>query len=66
MTSAELTALFTVTGTTPTDFINWAAGYGVRIHKATISRHEAGTQRITGFAVLAYRWFFSQATKKKI
>lgn len=58
MTYQELNYIFALTLTTPTDFIAWAALYGVKVHPATVSRHRAGTQSITGPWVLAYRWYF--------
>lgn len=60
MTSAELKQSFQVAGKTSRDFIRWASTHGVTVHDATVSRHLAGTQGITGPWVLAYRWFFSQ------
>ena len=59
MTYHELNAHFKTSDLSPTDFIKWAAGYGVKVHYATISRHQAGTQSITAPWELAYKCFFS-------
>lgn len=58
MTNTELKQLFEVAGKTARDFIRWADAKGVKVHDATVSRHLAGTQGITGPWELAYRWFF--------
>ena len=60
MTHTELKQKFEVTGKTARDFIRWAAEKGVKVHDATVSRHLAGTQGITGPWVLSYLWFFSE------
>lgn len=48
MQSVELKEKFEVTGKSARDFIRWAAEKGVMVHDATVSRHLAGTQGITG------------------
>lgn len=58
MTNIELKQKFEVAGKTARDFIRWAAEKGVTVHDATVSRHIAGTQGITGPWVLAYLFFF--------
>lgn len=65
MTHDQLNERFSTTGTTPADFIQWAAGHGVKVHHATVSRHRAGTQAITGPWKLAYLWFFSRMQNEK-
>jgi hypothetical protein len=64
MTNIELKHLFQVAGKTSRDFIRWAAEHGVLVHDATVSRHLAGTQGITGPWVLAYKWYFEQAQQR--
>lgn len=59
MANQELKQNFQITGKTARDFIRWAAERGVVVHDATVSRHLAGTQGITGPWKLAYLWFFS-------
>jgi hypothetical protein len=58
MTHIKLKHLFQVAGKSSRDFIRWAATKGVKVHDATVSRHLAGTQGITGPWALAYGWFF--------
>jgi hypothetical protein len=59
MGNNDLKQKFEVTGKTARDFIRWAAEKGVKVHDATVSRHLAGTQGITGPWFLAYDSFFS-------
>mgnify|MGYP000060603399 FL=1 len=54
----ELKQKFEVAGKTARDFIRWAELHGVKVHDATVSRHLAGTQGITGPWALAYGWYF--------
>jgi hypothetical protein len=58
MSSTDLKQKFEVSGKSARDFIRWAAEKGVTVHDATVSRHLAGTQGITGPWVLAYLFFF--------
>lgn len=58
MSNTELKARFEVAEKSARDFIRWAADKGVIVHDATVSRHLAGTQGITGPWVLAYLFFF--------
>jgi len=58
MSSTDLKQKFEVAGKSARDFIRWAAEKGVTVHDATVSRHMAGTQGITGPWVLAYLFFF--------
>lgn len=58
MSSTDLKQKFEVAGKSSRDFIRWAAEKGVTVHDATVSRHLAGTQGITGPWVLAYLFFF--------
>lgn len=60
MTNIELKYLFESSGKTARDFIRWADEKGVKVHDATVSRHLAGTQGITGPWVLGYLWFFKE------
>ena len=59
MTHTDLKQKFKVTGKIARDFIRWADEKGVKVHDATVSRHLAGTQKITQPWQLAYLWFFS-------
>ena len=58
MSNTELKQLFQVAGKSARDFIRWAESHGVKVHDATISRHLAGTQGVTGPWKLSYLWFF--------
>ena len=66
MTHTDLKQKFEVTGKTARDFIRWAAEKGEKVHDATVSRHLAGTQGITGPWRLSYLWFFSSLPTKEI
>lgn len=60
MTHHELNQLFENTGLTPPDFQRWAREkFGVTVHRATISRHRAGTQGITAPWEIAYKLFLT-------
>ena len=59
----ELKQKFEVAGKTARDFIRWAELHGVKVHDATVSRHLAGTQGITGPWALAYGWYFYSLDK---
>lgn len=58
MSHIELKQKFEVAGKSARDFIRWAAEKDVTVHDATVSRHLAGTQGITGPWILAYLFFF--------
>ncbi len=59
MNYTDLKQLFQVAGKSARDFIRWAESHGIKVHDATVSRHLAGTQGITGPWALAYKYYFS-------
>ena len=60
MTHTELNTLFTESGKTAADFIQWCTGFGVRVTHPTVSRHRAGTQGITAPWAICYKVFFQK------
>lgn len=60
MTNTDLNTKFESSGKSSRDFQRWAEGFGVTVHKATISRHRAGTQGITAPWEICYKLFFHQ------
>jgi len=59
MTTEQLNTMFRTHSRTSADFIRWAAGLGVTVDDATVSRHRAGTQGITKPWQIAYVCFFN-------